>query len=153
MPWEVTVLPYWLPVFHTLLVKKPQPLIWIAGQALTIRTTRMKPSISVGIQAPPKPSQRIIEPPRIQRRKAESAGRGGGCAAPPSGAAGMDAMAQWILAIRFLAMVWTFDGRATKFTGVRYFEPLPVVIPQVRKFFTGVASVGFGCDVFTIAYS
>lgn len=59
MPCEVTDLPYWLPVFQTLLVKKSNPLIWIAGHALTNRITRMKPSISVGIQAPPKPSQRM----------------------------------------------------------------------------------------------
>jgi len=44
-------------------------------------------------------------------------------------------------------------GSATKFTGARYLELLPVVIPQVRKFFTAVASAELGCVVFTIAYS
>ena len=85
MPWELTDLPYWAPVFQTLLVKNPQPLIWIAGHALTNRTTRMKASVSVGSQAPPKPSQRMMAPLRNQRRNAEAPGWGGGCAAPPSG--------------------------------------------------------------------
>ena len=93
MPCDVTDLPYWLPVFQTLLVKKSKPLIWIAGHALTNKITRMKASISVGIQAPPKPSQRIKLPLRHQRWKAEPPGRGGGWAAPPSGAAGRAAMA------------------------------------------------------------
>src|SRR5215472_9935838 len=154
MPWEVTVLPYWLPVCQTLLVKKPQPLIWIAGHAFVNRITRMKASISVGIQAPVKPSHRTMAPLRIQRRNPASAGRGGGCAASPSGTAGTDAMTQLlILATRFLEMVSTFDGSATKFTGVRYFEVLPLVIPQVRKFLTAVASAELACFVFTMAYS
>ncbi len=92
MPCELTDLPYCAPVCQTLLVKNPQPLIWIAGHAFTNKITRMTASISVGTQAPPKPSQRMMEPPRIQRRKAEPSGRGGGCAAPPSGTAGMAAM-------------------------------------------------------------
>ena len=50
-------------------------------------------------------------------------------------------------------MVSTFAGSATKLTGVRYFVLLPSVIPQVRKFFTAVASAELGCVVFTTAYS
>ena len=50
-------------------------------------------------------------------------------------------------------MAATFGGSAAIFTGSRYFELLPVVIPQVRKFFTAVATAGPDCCVFTIAYS
>jgi len=91
MPCEWTEVPYCAPVCHTLLVKKPQPLIRIAGQALMIKITRMKASISAGIIAPPSPIQRMSEPLRNHRCSAEPGGRGGGDAASPPRARGADA--------------------------------------------------------------
>src|SRR3989442_1932131 len=100
MPWEWTEVPYCAPVCHTLVVKKPQPLIRIAGHAFRTRTTRMKASISIGISAPPRPIQRTKEPLRAQRRNADPAGPGGGQARfPPLATGANESMAQWNLAV------------------------------------------------------
>src|SRR5579875_178498 len=78
--------PYRSPSAQVVPVKKPTPLYLIAGHALTMRTSRMKPSARTGTAAPAAPAQRMWVPSRIPARSRARARRGSGPApAPPPG--------------------------------------------------------------------
>src|ERR1022692_556885 len=85
MPPVVIGAPYPAPKLHALPVRKLKPLKLIAGAAWTISVTSTNPSMSNGMTAPARPSQRIRSPLRILARIAPPARRRGGMPAPPSG--------------------------------------------------------------------
>src|ERR1022692_2092347 len=75
------------PKLHALPVRKFKPLNLIAGAASTSSVISKNPSVSSGMTAPARPSQRIRSPLRSLLRSAPPSRRRGGEPAPPAGPA------------------------------------------------------------------
>ena len=141
----------WLQAFE---LKKLSPLILIAGQPLTTRTTRMKASARAGSTAPAPPSQRMSWPFRIPARSPATTLRGAGRGPlPPQAAPRSNTVISQpvILAIWASDRVTTEAGSGWKFTDASCVVPL--VTAQYKNAWMSCARVALDCEVFTMAYS